>query len=181
MSIKKKAVTCLVAAIISIMGVKYAGEVRTSVRGLELIGDTEGCRRDPYLCPANVLTAGIGSTSGISVSHLYSDAEIAAMWVEDLQRAERCINKNFHGDEMNQNQFDAMASAAFNMGCLGLMWFTDSRGVRQRTTIWKHAQARSWAAMCNRLPDFVNGGGRKLPGLVKRREAERVMCLEPVT
>ena len=38
---------CSVAAIIAI--VLNAGHVRTNERGLELIGNAEGCRRDPYL------------------------------------------------------------------------------------------------------------------------------------
>lgn len=179
MSIRKKAVVCFVTVIIGIVGVEYSGQVRTSPQGLELIGDAEGCRRDPYICPADKLTAGIGSTTDIRAGHLYTDEEITAMWVEDIRRAERCIDRNFNGSLLNQGQFDAMTSAAFNMGCLNLMWFTDRQGVKQRTTIWRHAQARRWADMCNRLPDFVNAAGRKLLGLVKRREAERLICLAP--
>lgn len=179
MSIRKKALVCTVTVIIGIVGVKYSGEVRTSPQGLELIGDAESCRRDPYVCPADKLTAGIGSTTDIRAGHVYTDNEIAAMWVEDIKRAERCIDRNFNGRLLTQGQFDALTSAAFNMGCLNLMWFTDRQGVKQRTTIWRHAQAKRWPEMCNRLTDFVNAAGRKLPGLVKRREAERLMCLAP--
>lgn len=32
--------------------------------------------------------------------------------------------------------------------------------------------------MCNHLPDFVNGGGKKLQGLVIRRDKEKALCLE---
>ena len=177
MNISKKAATCMVTVIIGIVGMKYAGEVRTSPQGLELIGNAEGCRRNPYNCPAGVLSAGIGSTTHIRAAHSYSDDEIASMWVEDLKRAERCVNRNFNGGEMTQGQFDAMTSAAFNMGCLNLMWFINSQGIRQRTSIWKHAQDRRWEEMCHRLNDFVNAGGRKLPGLVARRQAEEVICL----
>lgn len=177
MSTQKKAVMCAVTVIIGIIGMKYAGEVRTSTYGLALIGGAESCRRDPYLCPAERLTAGIGSTTNINAGVLYSDEEIAAMWVEDIRRAERCINRNFNGENMTQGQFDAMTSAAFNTGCLALMWFTDRQGIKQRTTIWRHAQAKRWREMCDRLPDFVNASGRRLPGLVTRRAAERQMCL----
>lgn len=180
MSIRKRIVTCAVAAIIGLIGVNYAGEVCTSQRGLELIGNAESCRRDPYVCPAGKLTAGIGSTTGIKSGRIYSDEEIAAMWVEDIRTAERCLNQNFYGRDMNQNQFDAMSSAAFNLGCLNLMWFTDRNGIRQRTTIWKHAQLKHWDAMCERLGDFVKAGGKTLPGLVERRGKETRICLEPV-
>lgn len=180
MSVKRRAVVCAVSVIIGLMGVKYAGEIRTSPQGLELIGDAESCRRDPYVCPAGKLTAGIGSTTAIDAHHFYSDDEIAEMWAEDVKTAERCVNQNFNGREMNQNQFDAMTSAAFNMGCLNLIWFTDlASGKRLKTTIWRNAQARQWDAMCVRLNDFVNAGGVKLAGLVKRREAESRLCMTP--
>lgn len=180
MSIKRKAVTCAVTVIIGLMGVKYAGEIRTSEKGLALIGNAESCRRDPYVCPAGKLTAGIGSTTSINPHHFYSDDEIALMWAEDVKTAERCVNRNFNGREMNQNQFDAMTSAAFNMGCLHLIWYTDRvNGQRLKTTLWRNAQTRQWGAMCGRLRDFVNAGGVKLAGLVKRRDAEAKLCLTP--
>lgn len=48
---------------------------------------------------------------------------------------------------------------------------TDKNGHKQRTTIWKHAQARQWPQMCNRLTDFVNaGGGRAGSGIHLSRD-----------
>lgn len=180
MTMKRKAITCAVVTIIGLMGVKYAGEIRTSANGLALIGDAESCRRDPYICPAGKMTAGIGSTTAIDSRHIYNDAEIAQMWVEDIKTAERCINRNFNGRDMNQNQFDAMTSAAFNMGCLNLIWYTERKsGKRLKTTLWRYAQAHQWGAMCGRLGDFVNAGGVPLNGLVKRRDAETKLCLMP--
>lgn len=174
---KKKAIGCLVSVVITIIGVRYAGEIRTSPAGLALIGNAEGCRRDPYICPAGVLTAGIGSTGDIRAGHRYSDDEIAARWADDLARAERCIDRNFNGGRMNQGQFDAMASAAFNLGCMNLMWFTNRQGIRQRTTIWRMAQAERWPEMCARLVDFDRAAGKVLPGLVQRRQQEKSLCL----
>ncbi|MDP0908058.1 glycoside hydrolase family protein, partial [Klebsiella pneumoniae] len=46
-----------------------------------------------------------------------------------------------------------------------------------RTTIWKHAQARQWPQMCNRLTDFVNVGGKRSAGLVNRRNDFKAWCL----
>lgn len=54
---------CSVAVIIG--PVLSNGEVKTSRAGLELIGNAEGCRRDPYKCPADVWTDGIGNTHGV--------------------------------------------------------------------------------------------------------------------
>ena len=107
----------------------------------------------------------------------YSNQEIARRWINDLQRAENCINNNFHGADMPQLTFEAMTDAALNLGCTGLMWFTDKNGRKQRTTIWKYAQARQWPQMCNRLTDFVNAGGKRSPGLVNRRNDFKAWCL----
>lgn len=50
---------CSVMVIIGL--VLSSGEVKTSQAGLELIGNAEGCRRDPYKCPADVWTDGAGN------------------------------------------------------------------------------------------------------------------------
>lgn len=130
----------------------------------------------PYYCPAGVLTVGIGSTGGVK-NRRYSNEEIAARWVEDLQRAENCVNQNFNGRAAPLRVFEAMTDAAFNTGCVGLMWFTNKKGLKQRTTIWRHAQAGNWTGVCDRLTDFVNAGGKPLTGLVKRRSDFKAWCL----
>lgn len=38
------------------------GELRVSPRSLDLIGNAEGCRRDPYRCPSGLITNGVGNT-----------------------------------------------------------------------------------------------------------------------
>ncbi|HHP2742924.1 TPA: glycoside hydrolase family protein, partial [Yersinia enterocolitica] len=80
---------CSVAAIISI--VLSMGNVRTSDRGLELIGNAEACRRDPYVCPAGVLTDGVGNTHGVKAGVIKTDAQIAADWEKNIIDAERCV------------------------------------------------------------------------------------------
>ena len=166
---------CAVSAIIAIVLSMDTG-LRINQAGLELIGNAESCRRDPYYCPAKVLTAGIGSTTGIQRNHNYSDQEIADMWMTDLRIAEECINDKFKGKEMPVNAFSAMTSAAFNMGCVGIMTYVNKEKKRVPTTIWKKAQARDWRGMCERLPDFNKAGGVELKGLTIRRTKEMELC-----
>ncbi|HDG9774356.1 TPA: lysozyme [Raoultella planticola] len=167
---------CSIAVIVA-LGVSLApGSVRTSPEGQQKIAGWEDCRSTPYYCTAGVLTIGIGSTGGVE-NREYTSQEIARRWINDLQRAENCINNNFHGADMPQFTFEAMTDAALNLGCSGLMWFTDKNGRKQRTTIWKHAQARQWPLMCGRLTDFVNVGGKRSPGLVNRRTDFTAWCL----
>ena len=165
---------CAVSAIIAIVVSMDTG-LRINQAGLELIGNAESCRRDPYMCPARVLTVGVGSTGKVQ-NRRYADKEIAEMWVKDLRDAEKCINDKVKGNEMPVNAFSAMTSAAFNMGCVGIMTYVTKEKKRVPTTIWKKAQARGWRGMCERLPDFNKAGGVELKGLTIRRTKEMELC-----
>ena len=165
---------CAVSAIIAIVLSMDTG-LRINKEGLELIGNAESCRRDPYMCPARVLTVGIGSTGKVQ-NRRYTDEEIAEMWVKDLRDAEKCINDKFKGSEMPVNAFSAMTSAAFNVGCGSLMTYVNKEKKRVPTTIWKKAQANNWRGMCERLPDFNKAGGVELKGLTTRRAKEMALC-----
>lgn len=168
---------CSVMAIIAI--VVASGKVRTNEPGLELIGNAEACRREPYYCPAGVLSDGIGNTHDVKAGTRKTDQQIAADWQKNILDAEKCINTYFRGRDMSDNAFSAMTSAAFNMGCSSLRsYYSPARKARFETSISKYAQAGNWTMMCNHLPDFVNGGGKKLPGLVIRRDKEKALCLE---
>jgi lysozyme len=136
----------------------------------------EDCRRAPYYCSAGVLTVGIGSTTNVQ-SRDYADEEIADRWVNDLVRAEKCINNNFNGTIAPQFVFEAMTDVSFNVGCTGIGWGTDWQGQKQRTTLWKLAQNADWVGVCNRLTDFVVSGGKRLQGLVDRRKEFKAWCL----
>ena len=153
--------------------------MRTTPEGQQKIAGWEDCRNTPYYCTAGVLTVGIGSTGRVEKRE-YSDSEIAGRWINDMRHAENCINQNFEGGHMPQSAFEAMTDASLNVGCTGLMWFTDDQKRKQRTTIWKKAQAHEWQAMCNRLTDFVNSGGKRSQGLVNRRTDFKAWCLRDV-
>lgn len=170
---------CSVAIVISTMLSMNLG-VRTNTEGLEIIGNAEACRREPYVCPAGVLTDGVGNTHGVRPGTSKTYEQIAQDWAKNIKEAERCINENFRGQEMNQNQFSAMVSPAFNMGCRGLMTYVNTKKKRVPTTIWREAAAGNFDAMCRRLPDFVRSGGKVLPGLVTRRAKEMALCLKPI-
>lgn len=171
--IKRYAVATIVA-----LGVTLApGVLRTSEEAQVKIATWEDCRARPYYDTTGILTTGCGSTGNVK-NRLYSENEVAERWVNDMQRAENCINKNFHGAAMPQSVFEAMTDAAYNLGCTSLMWFKDRHGQRHRTTIWKHAQAHRWIQACARLTDFVNSGGKRIPGLVNRRTDFKAWCLK---
>ena len=167
-SVSRKGVfggTCAVMTIIGI--VVSSGTVTTSEAGLKLIGDAESCHRDPYVCPAGVLTDGIGNTHGVKAGVRKSDAQIAADWEKNILQAESCVNKYANGKKLNQDQFDAVTSITFNAGC----------GQMQNSTMFRMFRDGKFTEACNQFPRWIYGGGKQLPGLVNRREREKAMCL----
>ena len=170
MATRKKIATtaiCSVTAIIGIVLTNYSDEIRTSKTGLEIIGNAESCIREPYYCPANVLTVGIGSTGNVEQKR-YSDAEIALRWVDDIKTAEKCVNRYANGFHLPQPVFDATVSITFNVGCSKM----------KSSTMFKHLNNGNYRAACNELPRWNKSGGVVLNGLVNRREKEKSLCLK---
>ncbi|CFR18197.1 lysozyme [Yersinia frederiksenii] len=156
---------CAVSAIIAI--VVSNGTVRTSEKGLELIGNAEACRRDPYVCPAGVLTDGIGNTHGVKAGVIKTDAQIAVDWEKNILEAERCVIRYANGNKLSQGAFDAATSITFNTGCPSM----------QKSTMFQYFRAGNVIAACEQFTRWVYGGGKKLAGLVVRRDKERALCL----
>lgn len=171
-SIKKRSgvvgVVCSVGAIIAI--VISNGQVRTNQAGLELIGNAESCRRDPYVCPAGVLTNGIGNTHDVKPGVLVNDSQIAATWQKNILEAEACVNRYANGKSLNANQFSAATSVTFRAGC----------GNMRTSTMFKNLRSNQFTAACEQFPRWVWGGGKILPGLVVRADKEKSLCLKEV-
>ncbi|OOF68492.1 glycoside hydrolase [Rodentibacter pneumotropicus] len=167
---KKIIAACSISVIIGLLQLNHP-DLRTSQAGMEIIGNAEGCRHDPYQCPSDVLTVGIGSTEAsgekINPNKRYTDKEIADRWANDLRIAERCVNQYGNGSHLPQGTFDAMTSIVFNVGC----------GAMRKSTMFRKANAGDYIGACNELPKWVYAGGKKLRGLEIRREKERALCL----
>lgn len=155
---------CAVSAIIAIVLSMGTG-LRINQKGLELIGNAESCRRDPYMCPARVLTVGIGSTGKVE-NRRYADEEIAEMWVTDIRATEKCVNQYANGHAMTDNQFSAITSFTFNVGC----------GALQKSTLARYAKREQWTQMCGELEKWVYIGKEKSNGLANRRAKEMALC-----
>lgn len=162
---------CSVLSVIGIMYAQFGMEIRLSPKGAEIIGNAEGCRRDPYKCPADVLTVGIGSTEAggeaIDPKRRYNDFEIAERWKNDIKIAESCVNRFANGRALPQSVFDAAVSITFNVGC----------GRVQKSTLFRKLNTGDYIGACNEYPKWVYAGKTKLPGLVIRREKEKALCL----
>ncbi|QNQ56184.1 lysozyme [Serratia liquefaciens] len=168
MSNLKKVAGGAVCSVMVIIGlVLSSGEVKTSRAGLELIGNAEGCRRDPYKCPADVWTDGVGNTHGVKPGMRKTDQQIAADWKKNIIAAEQCVTRYAVGDKLRQGAFDAAVSITFNVGCAGM----------QKSTMFRLFRQGDTEAACEQFPRWVYAGGVKLNGLMIRRDKERALCL----
>ena len=144
---------------------------KTGLKGLELIKKFEGFRSSPYLCPAKVPTIGFGATyypNGSKVS--MNDKPITEAVATDLLANmiigyEKSVD-SFCRDDINQNQFDALVSFCYNLGSGNLK----ISGLLKKVNSNPNDETIKLEFM-----KWVKAGGRTLPGLVKRREAESIL------
>jgi len=84
--------------------------------GLALIKRWEGVRLEAYIpVKGDVPTIGYGSTLGVQMGDTISAERAEELLREDLVRFEACVSNNVLV-ALNQNQFDACVSLAFNIG-----------------------------------------------------------------
>lgn len=146
-----------------------SGELHISDRGVELVAGFEGCRLEAYKCPAGVWTIGYGHTAGVNPGdRLGSQEEARALLKKDLEQyggyVNTCVRKGLISFALTQNQFDALTSFCYNCG---------------NGNLQKLVSGRDAAVIAEKLPAYNKGGGKVLPGLVRRREAERELFLTP--
>ena len=138
-------------------------------KGIDLIKHFEGFSPTVYACPSGVPTLGFGSTHGITMdSPPITEEEGLELLMLDIAKFERGVNRLIDVP-LNQNQFDALTSFAFNLG----------NGALQASTLRKKVNREDYEGAADEFPRWVFAGGRKLNGLVKRRYAERALFLTP--
>ena len=139
-----------------------------SLSGLALIRRHESFSPVIYLCPAGKPTIGYGHVVRDTdrFPARLSPAQGEALLREDLAPTEIYLNAIF--PDLTQNQFDALASFIFNVGL----------GNFENSTLVRRLKAGDIPGAASQFPRWVHGGGRILPGLVKRREAERQLFLQ---
>ncbi len=147
-----------------------------SKNGLNLIKKFEGFSSKPYLCPANVPTIGYGNTfyeDGTKVT--LQDNPITEERANEL--LEFIANKNFGRFvnitvkvPLNQNQFDALVSFAYNLG----------NGSLQQSTLLKKLNDSDYIGASEEFLKWNKSGGKVLSGLTKRRSAEQELFLSEV-
>jgi lysozyme len=138
--------------------------MKTSQKGIELIKIFEGCKLKSYKCAANVWTIGYGNTfyldgSKVLMGQKISQVEADMLMLKLLPKYEATVIKNIKVT-LNQNQFDALVSFCWNCGSSQTLF----RLVNQKAT---DEVIYDWL-----INHYIMGGGKVLPGLVRRRRVE---------
>ncbi|MEL6438694.1 MAG: lysozyme [Cyanobacteria bacterium J06621_8] len=140
--------------------------MRTSENGVNLIKRFEGFRAEAYICPGGKWTIGYGHTKGVKAGYKISRQFAEKLLQDDLREFEQgvmdCVKV-----PLNQNQFDALVSFAYNLGVNAL----------KTSTLLKRLNAGYYAIAANQFDRWVYANGEKLPGLVTRREVEKKLFL----
>jgi lysozyme len=129
----------------------------------------EGFRSKPYLCPANVATIGYGSTyyaNGVKVTlndPPMSQEEAHALLMIELEHTYLPgVLRNCPGLILDERRCNAIVDFAYNLGT----------GRLQTSTLKRKINANDWEGAKEQLMLWTKGGGKVLPGLLKRRTAE---------
>ncbi|MEZ5691469.1 MAG: lysozyme [Rickettsiales bacterium] len=141
--------------------------MKTSKNGIELIKRFEGFSAEPYYCPAGKLTIGYGHVmSGKEREGLLTiSKEIAEnLLKKDIEIAEKTIARLVK-IEITQGQFDALVSFIYNIGNQAFEKSTLLRILNDGETELAAGEFKRW----------VYSKGKRLRGLVKRREAEKLL------
>lgn len=142
--------------------------MKTSKKGIELIKRYEGFVGKPYLDAVGIPTIGYGAThygNGIKVKMTdkpITEEEATILLSKMLVSYEETVNR-LVTRELNKNQFDALVSFTYNLGGANL----------KSSTLLKKVNANPCdRTIADEFNKWVNAGGKKLNGLVKRRKEE---------
>lgn len=143
--------------------------MQVSENGRALIKRFEGCSLVAYPDPgtgAAPWTIGYGSTAGVKEGDKITQQRADVLLKLDADAAAREVS-NIVDVPLNQNQFDALVSLAFNIGADALA----------KSTLMRKLNDENYAGAADEFPRWIYAGGKELKGLVARRAAERELFM----
>lgn len=147
-------------------------EMHISPSGIDLIRNFESLRLNAYDDGVGVWTIGYGTTkypNGIRVKKGDTcTLEQAKSYMQhDLKKFEQTVNSAVNV-LINQNQFDALVSLAYNIGPTAF----------EESTLVKRLNEKNYKAAADQFGLWVNARGKRLQGLVNRRKIEMELFLK---
>jgi lysozyme len=141
--------------------------MKLNQKGIDLMHQFEGLKLEAYLCPANIPTIGWGNTYyesgrkvklGETISKERADALF--LWVANSFATQV---RSMLRVQLNENQFSALVSFAYNVGNANL----------RSSTLLKLVNANpNDPKIFDQFLRWNKAGGKELAGLTRRRQAE---------
>lgn len=142
--------------------------MRTGDAGLALLRQFEGFMAQVYLCAGGHPTVGYGHVvrEGESYPDGVSESDAQALLERDLFVAEAAVRRLIH-TSLNQARFDALVCFTFNLGS----------GALQRSALRRKVNRNEHEGVVGEFLKWSWAGGKKLPGLLRRRQAEAALYM----
>jgi lysozyme len=147
----------------------------------------EGHRTQPYRDVTGIPTVCYGHTGNDIQHRAYTPEECKQFLHDDMLEASRVVHRCIIR-QMPVNVEAALTDFAFNIGPGrvgirpdhkdgkdGLCTLKDGRKSQIRIL----ANAGNWHGVCNQFQYWASAGGKRLAGLVRRRQAEYTLCVSP--
>lgn len=142
------------------------GALAVSAAALVGIATHEGYRSEAYKDTVGVPTIGFGETAGVKMGDKTTPERALVQLLESTEKHADAIRQCIRVP-LYQHEFDAYVSLAYNIGT----------GAFCKSTLVKKLNQGDYTGACNEIGRWNKAGGKVLPGLVKRREAEYRMCM----
>ena len=143
--------------------------MRISQKGIDLIKQFEGCSLEAYKCVAGKWTIGYGHTANVKQGDRITQQQAEDLLRNDLASFENLVNnKSYVPQSLNQDQFDALVSFAFNLG---------GRNLKELCTANYPPNQKTTNHIAQEITLYNKAGGKRVQGLVNRREKEKKLFL----
>jgi len=143
--------------------------------GLDMIKTFEGFSATAYLDMVGVPTIGYGSTIGVTKQDVENGRTVTEEQAEQMLLAElsshevtvsQCVTV-----DVNDNQFAALVSFAYNLG----------DGSLRGSTLLRLLNSGDYAGAASEFPKWDHAGGKVVDGLLRRRLAEQSLFNQSVS
>ena len=138
--------------------------MKTSEEFKTLIKTFEGCNLEAYLDAVDVPTIAYGRTKDVKIKDICTQQQAEDWLEEELVEYEGYVNEAVKV-ELTQPQFDSLVSWTYNLGPSNL----------NRSSMLRVLNTSDYDNVPEQIMRWNKAGGRVLPGLVRRREAEAEM------
>ena len=136
---------------------------------IALIGGFEGLRTIAYRDPVGIPTICFGETRNVRIGDVKTIDDCKQMLGTRLLEFESgmraCLT---NPDTIPDGAYIASLSLSYNIGT----------GAFCKSSVRQYLNAGNIPKACDSFLNFVKAGGMVLPGLVRRRQEERIICLK---